>query len=73
MEWILEQAKTASPFVAVFCLMVSGLAVKVLWGQHQRDQQTILSLSGELKRSMTATAKALAKLAAMIESSGRVR
>lgn len=73
MEWLIEQAKVASPFVAMFSLLVSGFAVKVLWAQHQQDQKTILELSAELKRSMTATARALARLAAMIDSSKQQR
>jgi hypothetical protein len=59
LNWLFEQARTASPFVAVFCL----LAVVVMWRQHRRDQDDIRELNRAFLRAMTATAAAQGKVA----------
>lgn len=60
MDWLLSQAQTASPFVAVFCLGACG----VLWHTHIKDQRTILSMASSMTRALLASARAMEKLAA---------
>lgn len=70
LEWLLEQAKTASPLFAVGCLA----AVGVLWRQHIKDQRTIQSLNQSGSRAMTAVARAMTRLSTKIEAErGRSR
>lgn len=71
MEWLIGQAQTASPFIAVFMMVVGGSAVLVLWKQHQKDQQRLESITAQGNRAMTAAAKALTKLATKIEATKR--
>lgn len=72
MEWLLAQAQTASPFVAVFCLVVSGLGFRVLWKQHQLDLKEIKGLNSAYTKAMTATARALERIASSAEKRKRV-
>ncbi len=67
MDWLLTQAQTAGPFVAVFCLGVAGL----LWRQHLRDLRTIASMGSSMNRALTASARAMEKLAGKIEARRR--
>lgn len=66
MDWLLVQAQTAGPFVAVFCMVVLSLVAGVLWRQHLRDQATILSMTESITRAMVASARAQERLAASI-------
>lgn len=72
MDWLIEQAKTASPFVAVFCLVFSGLGFRVLWKQHQMDLTEIKGLNSAYTKAMTATARALERIASSAEKRKRV-
>jgi hypothetical protein len=67
MEWLLTQAQTAGPFVAVFCLGVAA----ILWRQHIKDQRTIASMGSSMTRALTASARAMEKLAGKIENHRR--
>lgn len=69
MDWLLAEAKTAGPFVAAFCLVVLGGTVVVLWRQHLADQRTIASLTASSNRAMLSAARAMTKLATIIEKS----
>lgn len=69
MEWLIEQAKTASPFVAMFCLGVAAL----LWRQHLADQKKFDDMMATTNRAMVAAARALSKLATKIEGNNRSR
>lgn len=66
MDWLFDQAKTASPFVAAFCIFVAG----VLWRQHVKDQRTIVSMGREMTRAMSAVSRNLGRLAGK-NSNGR--
>ncbi len=56
-EWLTSQAQSASPFVAVFCLL--GLAT--LWRENLKKEKTILSLTQSFGAAMTSVAVALEK------------
>lgn len=56
-EWLTSQAQSASPFVAVFCLL--GLAT--LWRENLKKEKTILSLTQSFGAAMTSIAVALEK------------
>lgn len=84
-EWLGTQAQTASPFVAVFCLIVVGALSSVvakLWNRHIKDQEIIVSISKSssdannavalaLERSSSSTALAIEKLAAQLGNGRR--
>ena len=64
-DWLGTQAQSASPFVAVFCLMmlgVCGAVITKLWRQHLDDHQALLTVSRSSTEANTAVA--LAKWAA---------
>ena len=61
-DWLWQQAQTASPFVAAFCL--AGMLV--LFRLHIRDQATILSMMKSQSEAMIATAVAMEKLSGSI-------
>jgi len=69
MDWLLQQAQTASPFVAVFCLT----ACAVLYRQHIRDQITILSMAKSQGEAMTSTAVALERMVSAIREGTSLR
>lgn len=65
MEWLWQQAQTASPFVAAFCLGAATL----LWRQHVRDQATIISMSKSAGDAITKSAVAMEGLTGLIRQS----
>lgn len=65
MDWLLQQAQTASPFVAVFCLMALG----VLYRQHIKDQATIIAMAKSAGEAITKSAVAIEGLTGMIRQS----
>jgi len=73
MDWLLTQAQTASPFVAVFCIIVLGTVVPVLWRRHLKDQDNHNRLSQAFLRSNVAQAKAMNAISRAIgELSGKL-
>lgn len=68
MDWLLAQAQSASPLFAVGALVALG----VLWRQHVQDQRTIKAMGDQMNRSMVATARALTKMAGVINTNTRV-
>lgn len=86
-EWLGTQAQNASPFVAVFCLFMLGLAGTViakLWRQHLEDHAALLTVSKAstdannavalaIERSTSTTILAIAGLKEQFNSSGRRR
>lgn len=60
--WLWDQAKFASPFVAVFCLAACG----ILWRQHVRDLKSLESIARSNNRAMVANAKSTTRLAASV-------
>ena len=75
MEWLLAQAQSASPFIATFCMVMLGLAARVLWvlwRQHLLDVKEIKGLNGAYTKAMTASARALERIAASAERRKRV-
>lgn len=65
MDWLLQQAQTASPFVSVFCLTAAG----VLYRQHIKDQATILSIANSSNEAMAKAAVAIEGLTGVIRQS----
>jgi len=61
-DWLLQQAQSASPLFAFGALVALG----ILWRQHLKDQKTIETMSIQMTRSMVATARALTKMATVI-------
>lgn len=68
MDWLLQQAQTASPFVAVFCLTALGIVVPLLWRQHIKDQVTILAITKEGNEAMLAISVSMERLAGAFRS-----
>ncbi len=66
LSWLMEQAKTASPFIAVFSLSIGGSVSWVLWKQHQRDMRSLVSIGRSQARAMISVAQSVAKLSAKI-------
>jgi len=66
-DWFLEQIKTASPPVA----MAAVVALIILWRQHVKDQKTIRMLTAASNKAMTSAAKALTRLATLIDGIGQ--
>lgn len=62
-DWLLEQAKSASPLFAFGCLCALGM----LWRQYIKDQNTIKSLTSSTTKALVAIARAMTKLAAKFE------
>lgn len=61
-EWLGTQAQTASPFVAVFCLLmlaICGGVIGKLWKQHVADHETLLTVSQSAIQANTAVALAI--------------
>ena len=76
LNWVMEQAKAASPLVAVFCLGVAGL----LWRQHVKDQRTILAMwraqmaaAKAQTRAQVAQARTISVLTAKLEVAHKAR
>ena len=63
MDWLLKQAETASPFVAVFSLGVAG----ILWRQHLKDARTVASLVASSNRAMIAATRAITRLGTIVD------
>lgn len=63
-DWLGTQAQSASPFVAVFCLVAVGVLVGVirkLWIQHIEDHEAIMSISKASNEANSAVALAIEK------------
>lgn len=61
-EWLGVQAQSASPFVAVFCMMmlgVCGAIITNLWKQHIEDHQALLTVSRASTEANNAVALAI--------------
>lgn len=69
MDWLLTQAQSASPLFAVGALVALG----VLWRQHVKDQRTLEIMGQQMQRSMVATARALTKMATVIDRRSRTK
>jgi len=62
-DWLLEQAKGAGPLVAVAAV----ITVVILWRALTQERKATRTLAREATRALLANARAMAKLAAMIE------
>ena len=61
-DWLGTQAQSASPFVAVFCLLMLGICgtvIRKLWQQHLSDHQALLAVSRASTEANTAVALAI--------------
>ena len=61
-EWLGVQAQNASPFVAVFCLMMLGIAgtiINKLWKRHITDHEALLTISNSSIQANNAVAMAI--------------
>jgi len=65
--WLWDQAKQASPFVAVFCLGAWAVDRSVLWRRHVQDIKTIESMARSTTRAMLAQAKSTARLSSSVQ------
>jgi hypothetical protein len=71
MDWLLDQAKSASPFVAVFLLIVGGSTIGVLWRSLVKSQREVTELARGQNRVMMKFTRALDKLANKVARNGR--
>lgn len=66
LSWLWEQAKVASPFVAVFSMAVNYFIARALWMRHVRDLEDLKAIARAQLKAQEADAKAKAKIAGAI-------
>lgn len=66
-EWLWEQAKIASPFVAVFCMVATGIGTRIWLRREEQWRKTVESMGRAQTRAMLAQAKSSARLSASIQ------
>ena len=75
-DWLLAQAQQASPFIAVFCLLMlagAGIVIRILYKQHLTDADALRVLASESTIALVRVARVLERQTVMLNARSRRR